>query len=73
MLGQLEAFEKLKPGLNQVIQDWMDGICETEEWSSLSIWVGDNLAALMSSSALSVLAGIVDVQNYLRREKMLDE
>lgn len=65
--------EKLKPSLTAAISKWMDDTCETPEWVALNIWVGNNITVLMSDAAAAVLGGLVDVQNYFREEKMLDE
>lgn len=69
-MGKLEAIQKLKTSLNIAIGTWVDLVCETEEWGSLNAYIGENLSALMGNAAISVLEGIVDIQEYLKKEQI---
>ena len=64
--GRQEAIEELKPSLTQAIQAWSDSVAEGDAWDALEMYVSEDFAKLMSDAAIAVLAGMSDVQRYLR-------
>jgi len=70
-MSRREAIESLKAQLTKVMSDWIDSSCETPEWESINCYVGDETALCMANAAISVLDGIVDAAEYLKREGYL--
>ena len=62
------AVEKLHVDLSDSIQEWIDGICESEAWESLDAIVTDELARLMAKAAMSALEAQVDAGEYIARQ-----
>jgi len=65
--------QKLKTSLTDVIQEWINSESESDGWSNLNTYVGDNLAELMSDSAFAVLLAQADLTKYYKENNMLDE
>ena len=60
--------------LVNVIQKWMDGICETKTWSNAyGGYVGDYTVEYMADAALIVLMSIKEFQEYAKEEGYFDE
>ncbi len=71
-MNEKSELETLRPLLTQAIQAWMDGICQSHAWLGLNAHFGYYTASYMSDAALAVLAGIADVQYYLRNEQVME-
>jgi hypothetical protein len=59
---------QLLGGLEEAIQEFMDGACETPAWDALDTYVPPETAQLMAEAAWSVLIGISKLSKYLRSE-----
>lgn len=70
-MNEKQAFKKLHISLSEAIQKWMDDNCESDEWESINTWVGDNISSHMADAAISVLGGLIDCHEYLRKEGQL--
>lgn len=66
MNGKLEM---MKGRLVNLIEKWL--VEESE--SDLPCYIGDNAALFMAMAAMSVLAGMTDMEEYLREGNMIAE
>jgi hypothetical protein len=71
-----QAIGSLTVSLTQAMSEWLEHTTECspgDAWDSLGIYTGPDLARAMARSAVSVLEGVADAQDYLRREKLLED
>lgn len=64
---------ELKAKLVDAIEQWSNNNCESPEWVSLDIYVGEHLSELMADAAWAVLMGVKDIQDYLKVDGQLKE
>lgn len=66
MDGKLEM---MKLRLAELIEEWLADEAERD----MPCYLGDNTAIIMASAAMSVLAGMTDLEQYLREGNMIAE
>jgi len=59
--------------LKDVLQNWVNDICEEDDWIALNVIVGDETVNMMALAAWCVLRACAESQNYAISEGYLNE
>lgn len=71
MSQQQAVLDQFKVSLTKSIGGWLNRRLDDGSWDQLNAYISDNLVEAMANGALSVLAGVVDLNNFLHEEELL--
>lgn len=69
-MSKNKVLAELTVSLTKAIDQWLDEECQNDDWEKLDSFVGQDLCRQMATAAMAVLAGVVDVQEYMRENNV---
>jgi hypothetical protein len=67
-MTKTDAIDEARRELRGMLSRWLEETDGAPWRDALGVWVGENTHRLMAEAAVSVLAGMADMQAYMERE-----